>query len=71
MQQVKQALGFKTKPQLKKVIYYPISKLNSETKTQLKAKLDLLNKKSKNVDALLVGVDVGPASGRAKESQLT
>ena len=55
----------------KKVAYYAINKLNSETKMDLKTKLGMIKKEKQDVDAILIGVDVGVASGRGKDSQLT
>lgn len=60
---VKSALGIKVKPIPKKVIYLPISKLNFEAKTKLAEKLDKLKKNT--ADALLVGINVGPANSQS------
>ena len=71
MQKVKAALGMKVKPRPKKVAYFGVNKLNQATKQKLKEQLGHMKKGDKKADALLVGIDVGAASGRQRDSQLT
>ena len=68
---VKKTLGFKVPPTPKSVVYLPIKTLNYDVKDKLKEKLDKLKKKNKSADAILVGVNVGPAGFRDAKNMLT
>lgn len=62
MQAVKKALGMKVPSTPKKVIYFPITKVNAEETEKLKDKLKTLKKSQKVADAILLGINIGPAT---------
>ncbi len=62
----KKSLGLKVAPELKKVVYLQIKDLNYEAKDKLKDTLDTIKASDKSADALLIGINVGPATDKAK-----
>ena len=72
MLKLKKALGMKVPPVPKQVIYVSVKDVNFDAKNKLVKKLDLLKKKNKKCDAILVGINVGPAaSGRESKNMIT